>query len=640
MIGIGVGINRYRFAGGFAGSYSNRVLGSGGVIESLICVANASTLLQSATFLLIPSGYKAGTAYSVSPSNGNGDLSWTRGSSGSRTLSNGSVELPRTNHLTNSVFAGGVVGSPGTLPTGYTQGTTGGLSREVVGFGIENGLNYFDLRLSGTANANVSTLNLSNLAAATTDQTWTHSLYAKAINSAPNAIRLVQVEFDITSSYLTEWASLNFTLTSNLERYVFTRTTSGGINTARVQTALYFAITNGQYYDFTVRLAAPQMELSSSVSEWIATQGTARTTFAGITQDGTSATNVPRLSYMYESCPALLLEPQRTNSILNSVFAGSGSTPISWNRPAGTGSSSLTTSTIGSGVQACSQSATNERPFIEQTISVLANTTYYYSVYIESVTGTVNYDNIMIFVTLPTGATTSYFLNNVSITGSSQATSGRLGIRLVVGSTAGNVTLRIGLGVANTATGTILFSRPQFEQGSFPTTFIPTTTAPSTRNVDRFSRDNIRDNGLIGTISGTWFVELRNNIQYVRDAATFPLFISSTSTSGASSNSIEFRVASASSSRLAILKRINGTGTPLLTTTTDTIKVAIKWNSTRLFLWVNGSEVSLTGGVETFAVNNFQFLNGFGTDVPLFIQQMALFNTALSDSSCQALTTL
>ena len=106
-IGIGLGIGRQRFAGGFADSYSSRVLADGGTIEALTCVANASTLLQQASLLFIPSGYKAGLAYSALPNNGNGDLTWTRNSTANRTNSSGVIEsvganIPRLSYMYGS----------------------------------------------------------------------------------------------------------------------------------------------------------------------------------------------------------------------------------------------------------------------------------------------------------------------------------------------------------------------------------------------------------------------------------------------------------------------------------------------------------------------------------------------------------
>ena len=50
------------------------------------------SLLEQASLVLIPSGYKEDTVYSVIPSNGSGDLSFTRASDGTRINSDGLVE--------------------------------------------------------------------------------------------------------------------------------------------------------------------------------------------------------------------------------------------------------------------------------------------------------------------------------------------------------------------------------------------------------------------------------------------------------------------------------------------------------------------------------------------------------------------
>ena len=52
-----------------------------------------STLLEQASLVLIPSGYKEDTVYSVIPSNGSGDMSFTRASDGTRINSDGLVEV-------------------------------------------------------------------------------------------------------------------------------------------------------------------------------------------------------------------------------------------------------------------------------------------------------------------------------------------------------------------------------------------------------------------------------------------------------------------------------------------------------------------------------------------------------------------
>ena len=52
-----------------------------------------SDLLNSASLVMIPSGYKEDTVYSVVPSDGSGDLSFTRASNGTRVNSAGLVEV-------------------------------------------------------------------------------------------------------------------------------------------------------------------------------------------------------------------------------------------------------------------------------------------------------------------------------------------------------------------------------------------------------------------------------------------------------------------------------------------------------------------------------------------------------------------
>jgi hypothetical protein len=173
----------------------------------------------------------------------------------------------------------------------------------------------------------------------------------------------------------------------------------------------------------------------------------------------------------------------------------------------------------------------------------------------------------------------------------------------------------------------------QFEQGAYPTTYIQTTNAAATRLVDTFTRNNIYTNGLITSSGGTWFVELRNNVAYTRDNAGETLGVGDTTSLAANSFAIRN---GGGSSRLQILKRVATAASTLFTTTTDIVKVAIKWNGSTADVFVNGTkEVSAT----SFSTTNMEFLNGWGQQIPLFIQQTALYPTPLSDAQCQTLTT-
>ena len=194
--------------------------------------------------------------------------------------------------------------------------------------------------------------------------------------------------------------------------------------------------------------------------------------------------------------------------------------------------------------------------------------------------------------------------------------------------------LRGGQTPTNSNTADILVWGAQLEAGAYPTTYIPTTSATATRVADSFSRSNIYTNGLISASGGTWFVELRNNIVYTRDNAVEGLFLGSDSVGTTNSFTIN---AVGGGGRLRINKIISGVFSQLYLTTTDTIKIAIKWNGTTADVFVNGTkQVSGT----TFTTTQLQFLAHSSTsgDVPKFIQQMALFPTPLSDADCASLT--
>jgi hypothetical protein len=76
---------------------------------------------------------------------------------------------------------------------------------------------------------------------------------------------------------------------------------------------------------------------------------------------------------------------------------------------------------------------------------------------------------------------------------------------------------------------------------------------------------------------------------------------------------------------------------PNIYTTTDHVKVAIKWNGTTADVFVNGIKVV---SATSFTTTDMEFFRWNGGDVSKYIKQMALFPTPLSDAECIALTTL
>jgi hypothetical protein len=171
----------------------------------------------------------------------------------------------------------------------------------------------------------------------------------------------------------------------------------------------------------------------------------------------------------------------------------------------------------------------------------------------------------------------------------------------------------------------------QFELGAYATSYIPTTSASVTRNADQISRGNIFTNGLITASGGTWFVDLRNNIARTRDTFGFIGIWKTNPTA----NSLGLY--SSVTGRLAVAKYISSSITPLFSTSTDTIKVAIKWNGATADVFVNGVKVV---NATAFALADMDSTGAgvAGTPLIAYINSMGLAPVPLSDSQCIELT--
>jgi hypothetical protein len=190
---------------------------------------------------------------------------------------------------------------------------------------------------------------------------------------------------------------------------------------------------------------------------------------------------------------------------------------------------------------------------------------------------------------------------------------------------------RANLSIGTAYDFTIRIAAPQMELGAYPTTYIPTSSASVTRNADSFALSNVFTNDLISSAGGTWVMELRNNIPYIRDAFASALLLGTTSTLGLSIGHTTTGV----SQRLAIRKFVSGSGIPIWTTTATASKIAIKWNGTTADVFENGVKVVSANSFVGTLMND---LFGSAGDVPRYINSMALYNTPLSDDECIAKT--
>jgi hypothetical protein len=181
----------------------------------------------------------------------------------------------RTNSLPNSVGVGAVVGTPGTMPSGwfFGGGVTAGLAVNVAGSGTEYGLPYLDLQFVGTTNAVNAVLTWagSTAIAGTAGQIWTGSHFVRMVGgSAANVVDTYaqMSEFGSTSGVVN---GPQDAISTTFKRQVATKIMGSGVTFVR--NGLVFTFVSGAAVDITFRIYVPQCELGYNASSPILTSG-------------------------------------------------------------------------------------------------------------------------------------------------------------------------------------------------------------------------------------------------------------------------------------------------------------------------------------------------------------------------------
>jgi len=610
FVGIGVGIGRNRFAQGIFNAYNLRVVADGGITEAGNCVNAVTGLLLNASLLIIPSGYKGGKAYAQIPTNGNGDLTWTRASDAWRTNADGLIQRVPWNLASYSeAFDNAAWSLDGvTISANQIASPTGTTTADLM---TSNGTGQQRIYQVYTVSAN---------------SPYTISIYVKQGTTSTIQIVMPYVGAGPTFTFSTAtfntvsgWTSSVETLANGWYRISVTNTPT--TTQAGFQLALP---SNGS----TVYLWGAQFNQGSSAQTYFPT---------------TDRLNVPRLSYMYGSCPALLLEPQRTNLALysedfsNAYYGKSGSTITSNTTTApdgnvtadsiientATGFHLISRGTFASGTNTLSVYAkANTRNFI---YVALYNGSSDFGAYFNLSNGTVGNIDTGITASIQTAANGFYRC-------------------IITYTSAVSVTLSIGIASANgtrsyTGDGTsgIYIWGAQLEAGAYATTYIPTTTASATRIADTATKTGI--SSVITSPQGTLFV----NCRALFNGGSFRgISISD----GTYSNRLAI-VQSSSSNTLLIALVIGNTFVVNQSITgftqTNFNKVAVSWGSGTLKVFVNGS---LSNTFTSITMPSANLFTRFGLDAGAsasefegFVQATALFATPLSDSDCIALTT-
>ena len=220
------------------------------------------------------------------------------------------IEEARTNSIRNSQAGGstnGVILSGGQAPTHWVVTAQTGISREIIGTGTVNGMAYIDMRFSGTATAGSFTgiqFDASSQIAALQNQTWTASAYVALVAGTLANVSNVGLGFaerDSGGVALVSGATTSFTPGATLVRRTGTRTLADA-STAFYISNIRFAAASGQAVDFTLRIAAPQLEQGAFSTSYIPT------TTAAATRAADSAVVTPISSFYNQSEGTLFAE--------------------------------------------------------------------------------------------------------------------------------------------------------------------------------------------------------------------------------------------------------------------------------------------------------------------------------------------
>jgi hypothetical protein len=470
---------------------------------------------DDASLVMIPSGYKNAKVYSVKPTDGTGDLTFTRASSATRVASNGLIEKVRTNLVLQSQTFDNA---------SWTKTTDGQVTITANAAVAPDGTTTAEKMIPSAIAGFHCVAQTITLSASETSV----SIFAKAAEYS-----FLQI-FD---SLTTEFANFNLT--------------TGVVGSTNTYVASIESVGNG-WYRCKATKAAPSGSFTLRYGVVTSASAVRGESFTGNGTDGlliwgaqaetgvttdyiattTAAVSVgpvsglPRLDYYDSTCPKILLEPSRTNVWLFSEQVDNAA----WTKLNLTISANVATSPAGfldadkvianSGANLSSISNTAEQT-ISKAASALAFT---YSVFAKE-SGLNRLTILAQSASIDNRATVTFSLNNGSIVsaatsfGSFSAASatatdyGNGWYRLTLSFTTDTaVTLRTrniptdstittGDGVAG-----ILIYGATLEQASYATSYIPTLGTSVTRVADAASKTGI--SSLIGQTEGTLFIDV------------------------------------------------------------------------------------------------------------------------------------
>lgn len=221
-----------------------------------------------------------------------------------------------TNYTRNNAMQGAVVGTPGTSPSTWSfMSSSNGIERSIVGLGQEDGIDYIDVRFSGTVAASFTTYQtIGGGAPAAMGQTWAASAFFRLIGGSTEGATLRyrvsprdNVFVNLPGSGIITFSPTGGKLSSQRVSAVATFPENPSIANTLVEFIIDFV--NGATVDFTIRIGLPQLE-RDRVTSPIKTSGSVVTRQRDIvTYNHTRAADLigPAAGLVYSNVP--LTEP-------------------------------------------------------------------------------------------------------------------------------------------------------------------------------------------------------------------------------------------------------------------------------------------------------------------------------------------
>jgi hypothetical protein len=354
------------------------------------------------------------------------------------------------------------------------------------------------------------------------------------------------------------------------------------------------------------------------------------------------AVNEPRLNYEAGS-PSILIEPQRTNLLVNSVLSGTGATPTSWAMGFQTGTSTPVQSIKNLSINAYRFITSTARQEFSQNFNLALNSISCFSVFVESVTTPIPVSQMLRANQIAGGASTQVFLkNNIVITSSTNIEAGFTYTLQVTCTISDSFQFRMGCGVLSNVTGNVTLSMPQLETGNYATSYIPTLGSAITRNADGINNTSISP--LIGQTEGTFFIDFQNKANEVTTGVVVRMLYSITD--GTVNNRFSHAIVrTATRNYTDITIRSNNVTVSNINVDTPTgrFKIAVSYKIGATKMFINGVLVGNVGLSEIPIINRL-FLGcsstAGGENANIGINTFLISKTALTDTECINLTTL